>query len=154
MNLPTPIHGNCIQQTAYALLRGFGARLVVLKSRSIVWPVHLCVELVRPTKPEYASRAYGNAIPRNSIVYYAFETTYEAENYAPWWFVGKWRPIDPNKVHDRRRFTLSRRAGLAFVLAMIALVFVPWCIAWACYQPCFMAWWMKEALTRRRVNGM
>ena len=135
------IYGNCIQQTAYALMRGFGDRLLVLKSRSLVWPIHLCVEFDRKCDP------WGQNV--RTVTHYAFESEHTAEDYAPWWFIGKWRKIDSIKVAERKRFALSMSAGLAFTLGLIAIVLIPWLIAWAFYQPCFMLWWLSHALTSR-----
>jgi hypothetical protein len=144
MKLPRTTFGNCIQQTAYALLRGWGHRLVVLKSRSRVWPIHLAIEFERYPKP------WGRT--RDNVTHYAFESEYTHEAYAPWWFAGKWRVIDTHKVAERKRFTLSPRMGTAFTLALVALVMPAWFIAWALWQPCFMAWWMREAIQHRRYR--
>jgi hypothetical protein len=138
MKLPRSNYGNCLLQATYALLRGFGDRLVVLKSRSRVWPFHFGVEFNR----------------RGSVTYYSFQTNLRAETYAPWWFMGRWKPLDPDKVAARKRFTLSRRMGLVFVFTLIAVLMPVWCVAWACYQPCFMAWWMREAIQRKRKHGL
>lgn len=125
-----PVFGNCIQQTLYAMSRGFGEKLIVLKSRSIVWPLHLCLKL-------------GNK-------FYAFETTKKYEAYAPWWFEGHWRKLDPGKVMQRYRFELPYYLGIPFNLGLIAAVIAPWCIAWMLYQPLFMLYWIVKGLKARK----
>ena len=132
MNASTkPVYGNCIQQTAWALLSGHGDYLLVIRSRSIVWPVHLCL-------------VYGKR-------YIAFESTHKEEFFAPWWFEGRWCRVDPEKVQKRRLFPIrNRMLAFLFVCCLIAIVQPLWLPAWALYQPCYMGWWFCSAL--RKVN--
>lgn len=126
-----PVYGNCIQQTMYALLRGFGHKLVLLKSRSIVWPIHLCVELAHKER------------------YYSFETTKEDERYAPWWFIGQWRPINTHKANQRMIAVIPAPWSIIITAMFILILYCPWTICWALYQPSFMVWWAIRALIER-----
>lgn len=130
------VHSNCVLQILYALLRGVGKGMVVMRSRSRVWPFHFCL---------LAGRGY-----------VGFETTYKDDRFAPWWFEGRWRRLSSLAVERRTRFVIRRRwPAVVFVGSLMVLAFPLWSLGWAAYPWCYVFYWGIRAIHERheRTSG-
>ena len=132
-----PAWGNCPLGLLYLLLRGRGAYVVLAPGGNWLVPWHMAA-----------------VTRRGHLLHFRRLKPHRENPFGAWWFEGAYEGIGKGRwpaVMARRGRVRTLPAGLALALLLLLYValFVPWCIAFACYGPLWSGRWAIHAIRKR-----
>ena len=127
-----PVYSNCVYQALFALLSGRIPTLLMVKSASPLWPVHLVVRLKRGRLIHYQTMNKKN------------------DTFAPFWFLGQWRECRSSEVERRGViFTCNGFFKYFWIILLFLMGFPILFVLWLFFQPVYAVKNIAKSLKTR-----